>query len=46
MQHENGPPHGLPWLNRLSGLLFLLSRVLNRRGEGTEPRQMCEIKRA
>jgi len=27
---EETPPHGLPYLNRLSDLLFVLSRVLNR----------------
>jgi cob(I)alamin adenosyltransferase len=27
---EEAPPHGLPYLNRLSDLLFVLSRVLNR----------------
>ncbi|MBP0123472.1 MAG: ATP:cob(I)alamin adenosyltransferase, partial [Candidatus Nitrotoga sp.] len=27
---EGVPPHGLPYLNRLSDLLFVLSRVLNR----------------
>lgn len=30
MQHEAVPPHGLPYLNRLSDCLFVLSRVLNR----------------
>ena len=29
-QLESVPPHGLPYLNRLSDLLFVLSRVLNR----------------
>jgi cob(I)alamin adenosyltransferase len=29
-QSEEAPPHGLPYLNRLSDLLFVLSRVLNR----------------
>lgn len=29
-QTEESPAHGLPYLNRLSDLLFVLSRVLNR----------------
>jgi cob(I)alamin adenosyltransferase len=29
-QHEDAPANGLPYLNRLSDLLFVLSRVLNR----------------
>ena len=29
-QHEAVPEHGLPYLNRLSDLLFVLCRVLNR----------------
>jgi cob(I)alamin adenosyltransferase len=29
-QQENAPENGLPYLNRLSDLLFVLSRVLNR----------------
>lgn len=29
-QHEAPPEHGLPYLNRLSDLLFVLCRVLNR----------------
>ena len=30
------PPAGLPYLNRLSDLLFVMARVVNRRGGGTE----------
>jgi cob(I)alamin adenosyltransferase len=30
------PPAGLPYLNRLSDLLFVMARVANRRGGGTE----------
>ena len=35
-QGEETPPHGLPYLNRLSDLLFVLSRVLNRSAAQTE----------
>ena len=35
-QSEAAPPHGLPYLNRLSDLLFVLSRVLNRSAGQTE----------
>ena len=35
-QLESVPPHGLPYLNRLSDLLFVLSRVLNRAMEQEE----------
>lgn len=34
--NEETPPHGLPYLNRLSDLLFVLSRVLNRSAAQTE----------
>ncbi len=34
---ENGPQYGLPYLNRLSDLLFVLSRVLNRAAGEAEP---------
>ena len=34
--NEETPPHGLPYLNRLSDLLFVLSRVLNRNAAQTE----------
>lgn len=34
--HEEAPINGLPYLNRLSDLLFVLSRVLNRNAAQTE----------
>ena len=37
MQTEEIPQHALPYLNRLSDLLFVLSRVLNRVAGQTEP---------
>lgn len=36
MHSEAIPPHGLPYLNRLSDLLFVLSRTLNRAANQTE----------
>jgi cob(I)alamin adenosyltransferase len=36
-QREEMPTHGLPYLNRLSDLLFVLSRVLNRAAGQAEP---------
>ena len=35
-QSEEAPAHGLPYLNRLSDLLFVLSRVLNRNAAQAE----------
>ncbi len=35
-QNEDTPTHGLPYLNRLSDLLFVLCRVINRRAEQLE----------
>jgi len=35
-QGETAPPHGLPYLNRLSDLFFVLSRVLNRNAAQAE----------
>lgn len=37
MQNEEVSQHGLPYLNRLSDLLFVLSRVLNRAAGEAEP---------
>lgn len=37
MQNEGVTQHGLPYLNRLSDLLFVLSRVLNRAAGEAEP---------
>ena len=36
-QQEDTPDYGLPYLNRLSDLLFVLSRVLNRDAGQAEP---------
>lgn len=36
MQSEDAPANGLPYLNRLSDLLFVLSRVLNRGADQAE----------
>jgi len=35
-QNEDTPTHGLPYLNRLSDLLFVLCRVINRKAEQLE----------
>ena len=37
MRSEDAPKSGLPYLNRLSDLLFVLSRVLNRAAGEAEP---------
>ena len=34
---ETAPEHGMPYLNRLSDLLFVLARVINRRAGQAEP---------